>query len=539
MPDDELPTHLRSAEVSFSAWGRDLVVGWSAPWGPTLGRIVRGRAGDRSASTVRPFVLGEPSTLRVTPQLVALGERLACVWVDLHGGALSLLETHGAPPAGAVNGEDAEHEGGAEHALALGNRTSLGEDARAIAVAAAERGHAWVAIAREDGVHVGTLDVRGGVRLDAAPWIRRATSTPRLQLAEVRGEPVLCAIYPGERELWIARREGERVAVVTHRLDDAVSELALAVAGSRVAIALRDAGGSRVYAAHADARGKLTERPLLQLDGYVGDQPVGALDGVNIVWVDDAFHLIVRDASSRTVYALPFFEPGVEARPVPRVVGPPAARFVAQRLELASIEHDDDEGRLTLTRTRIDGTETDTLQLRLAPPRARARERAVGRARLCCTELARALAGATYRDATLVPRTTERGATLSLDATHQILELRYLGDREVQVSLRTEGPSAPSLLGREAPLARAARWLEQKLSARAAALAAAETAWAQEMALVLGGETVVRSALTASAAHAALLEVVLTEVPQAHTLAAWIERVRMAVQDGAHKRPVM
>jgi hypothetical protein len=531
---------LRGTDVSVGGWGRDVVVGWHAPWGPSLGRVVRGQSGDRSATDVSALVLGAPSPTapRATPRLVPLGERLACAWIDDAGGALALLdEPHdhmGATPATIF----APRAARGSTMLTLGERRDLGRSARAIATAPSEGGRAWIAMATPEGVVGGTVSREGRVTFDEAPWIARQGAVPRLGLADVRGQPILCAVVPGERELMVVRLEDGRAVTVTHRLDHRVADLAVEPAGSRLAVALVESEGARVLCAYVDARGRLTERPVAQIDRYAGEHVVSRIEGASVVWVDDAFRLIARDAAQRTAFVLPFLGPvGERVGVVGRVAGPPQARFVAPRLEIAAVAHDDDEGWLLLARTKVDGSEAAPLELRLAPPFEVARERGLSRAHACCVEVARTLAGASYRDTALVAETTTDGARLALESTGQSLELRFLDDREFLVSLTTRGDDA-SLAADESSFGKLARWVRQRLSSQERTLAAHEAAWAARIANELGEGRVRESEIRASSTTGAVLEVVLDAAPRPDVLGRWIQRVREDLTRGLHRTPL-
>jgi hypothetical protein len=482
------------------------------------------------------LVLGEAGAGHVTPKLVRAGERLAVVWIDREGAAAAILdEPHdhmGATAATLFAPSDAR----GQKTLVLGQRIDLGVGARAIAATAADE-EAFLAVADAKGVRVGSLRSNGTCKLSDAPWIAREGTTPRLALADVRGQPILCAVYPGQRELVVARREGDRAVVVTHRLDAPVVDLAIEAAGSRLAIALLESGGERVSCAFVDARGTLTERPVAQIDRYAGEHVVSRIDGVGVAWVDDAFRLVARDAGSRQTFVLPFLGSAEDrVGVVPRVPGPPFVRFSASRLEIVGIEHDDDDGRLVVVRTRVDGTEAAPLELRLAPPHEVARARTQSRAHASCVEVARTIAGASYRDATLVAQATDDGARLGLDATRQSLEVRFVADREVLVSLTTAGEGAESLAIDDSAFGRLARWVRARLSRDDRNVAAAEAAWASRMARELAGSLeVIASEVRASTAKGAVLEVALAGVPRPELLARWITRVREDLVASRHR----
>ena len=533
---EEQASPRRAAEVGVGGWGRDLVVGWLAPWGPSLARVVRGQSGDRSATELSALVLGDAGAVQVTPKLVRAGDRLAVVWIDREGAAAAVLdEPHdhlGATPATLFAPSDAR----GQKTLVLGERIDLGSSVRAIAVAPGDD-EAWIAVADAKGVRVGSLRANGTCTLSDAPWIAREGMAPRLALADVRGQPILCAVYPGQRELVIARREGDRPVVVTHRLDAPVADLAIEAAGSRLAIALLESDGVRVSCAFVDARGTLTERPVAQIDRYAGEHVVSQIDGIAVAWVDDAFRLVARDAGSRQTFVLPFLGSAEDrVGVVPRVPGPPFVRFSAPRLEIVGIEHDDDEGRLVVVRTRVDGTEAAPLELRLAPPHEVARARTQARAHASCVELARTIAGASYRDATLVAQATDDGARLGLEATRQSLEVRFVADREVLVSLTTAGAEGETLAVDESAFGRLARWVRSRLSRDHRNVAAAEAEWAARMARELAGSLeVIASEVRASTASGAVLEVALVGVPGPELLARWIARVRDDLAAARHR----
>ncbi|MBX7192166.1 MAG: hypothetical protein K1X94_08920 [Sandaracinaceae bacterium] len=538
MSHDEGASALRATEVSVGTWGRDLVVGWSAPWGPSLARIVRGSSGDREDGDLSALVLGARGAARQPPQLVTLGERLACAWIDVDGGSAAVLEEPhdhvGSTPVTVLALRGAK----GAHALEIGKRSSLGGDARALAVAAGEAGPAWIAVASASGVRLATLRDDGTVSWDPTPWIARQAGVPRLALAEVRGQPILCALYPNERELLVVRREGERPVLVTHRLEQPVVELAVQAAGSRLAVGLLESSGARVSCAFVDARGKLTERPVALIDRYAGEHAIARIDGLGVVWAEDGFRLIARDAERRQAYVLPFLDGERDAERVgvvPRVPGPPSARYSVQRLEIVAAEHDDDEGRLLVARTKIDGTEAAPVELRLAPPFEVARERAQTRAHGCCVEVARTIAGASYRDATLVAESTEEGARLELPSTAQQLEVSFEDDRAIVVTLSTRGEQEPLEVD-QSSFGRLARWVRHRLSHRERTLAALEEAWARRVAEELAeGARIVDAEVRASSPTGAILEVVLTKVPRADVLARWIAHVREELAAGKHR----
>jgi hypothetical protein len=261
---------------------------------------------------------------------------------------------------------------------------------------------------------------------------------------------------------------------------------------------------------------------------------------VSVVWVDDAFRLIARDPERRAAYVLPFLEPiGDRVGVIPRVAGPPLTRFVAPRLEIVAAAHDDDEGRLLVARTKVDGTGAAPLELRLAPPYEVARERAQARAHACCVEVGRMVAGASYRDGTLVAETTAEGARLELASLGQSLELAFLDDREILVSLVTRGDDAALAID-ESTFGKLARWVRRHLSSQERTLAAREAAWAQRIAIELGGEAdaVERSEVRASSATGAAIEVVLRSVPRPDVLTRWIARVRDDLARQLHRATV-
>lgn len=522
----------RPVEVSSGRWGRDLVVGWMAPWGPSLARVERGRSPDDA----RGLVLGEPGASREPPHLVEIGERLVVAWIDAQGAAAALLEEPhdgvGSTPATLLVTDGSR----GETALAYTERLPIADGARSLAVARSGDAHAWLAVAVDGGVRVGRLRRDGRVELEEAPWIVRQGVTPRMVLEEVHGEPILAAIFPGERELLVARREAGKSSVVSHRLEHPVTSIAMQAAGSRLALALGSEGGDRVSCAYLDARGRITERPVATIDRYAGEHVVGEIDGVAVVWVDDAFRLVARDRRARVAYVLPFLEVGGAVAVVSKVPGPPHARFAAPRLELVSAEADDDEGLLSIIRARADGTEAAPLEVRLAPPARVARARGAARAHACCVEVARTVAGASYRDATLVAEPLEDGARLALDASGQSLSVRFEGDRRFLVSLETRDASGERLELDESTLGRLGRWVRQRLSSTARGVAQREEAWARARAEELAGTIeLLRAEVRAASDRGAILEIVLGSVPRPDVVARWVERVREELHAGAHR----
>jgi hypothetical protein len=516
----------RPVRVSAARWGRDLVVGWAAPWGPSLARVARGQSADDAHSLVLGRAAGADA-----PQLVELGERLACAWVDAEGAAVAVVE-----PALERVGLALEGRTRGSEALALGRRVPLGGGARVVAVAPADEGHAWLAVADAGGVRGGSLHADGTVSFDAEPWLRRDGVPARLALAEVGGEPLLVAIYGGERELVVARREGGRIASVTHRLEHPVLDVSITAAGSRVGVALVDGARERVSVTQVDARGRLVERPHVLVDRYVGDAVLGRVGGVAVVWVEDAFRLVVHDEIGRAAYVVPFAGEA-SARALGRVPGPPSARFVAPRVELIAAEADDDAGALVVVRARPDGSEAVPLEVRLAPPPAVAEERGGARAALCCTEVARTIAGTSYRGAEIVAEPLSGGARIALERTHQALSIRFVDDRRFSVVLETRGEEGEPLVPEPGSFERLAAWVRQRLSASARSAAAREAAWAQAMASELAGAIPIHEAhVRAASERGAVLEVVLAAVPRPDAVERWASRVREQLSAGAHRR---
>ncbi len=519
-------------EVSAGRWGRDLVVGWAAPWGPSLARVERGR----SAADAHGMVLGDPGASREAPRLVELGDRLGVLWIDAAGAAAAVLEEPhdgvGSTPSTLLLQRSSRGERG----LAYTERIEVARGARALSVARADAGHAWLAVSVEGGVRVGTLHREGRIELDPAPWIVRQGGSPRIAIEDVRGEPILAAIFPGERELLLARRDGERASVVSHRLEHPVVALAMAAAGSRLALALVAQSGDRVLCAYLDARGRMTERPVASIDRYAGEHVVRDIDGAAVVWVDDEFRLIARDRATRVAYVLPFLEPGGGAALVAKVPGPPHARFSAPRLELVSAEADDDEGRLSIIRSRADGTESSPLEVRLAPPASVARARGSARAHACCVQVARTIAGQSYRDATLTAEPLDDGARLTLEASGQSLSVRFEDDRRFVVLLETRGADGRELAIDDSTFGRLGRWVRHRLSSTERGTAKREETWAAAMASGLAGTSeIVRAEVRAATEKGAILELVLGAVPRPEVLARWVERVRAELHAGRHR----
>lgn len=524
--DDREGASRRPAAVTTAAWGRDLLVGWRAPWGPSLARVRRGSATHDAES----LVLGAPGASADPPVLVGVGERLGCAWIDAEGAWAGLLSPHlesvGLAFEGNTRGSDD---------LAHASRVVLSPVARAVAATHAEEGHAWLAVADGSGIRGGALRESGLAALGDEPWVRRQGGTPRMALAEVRGAPLLVVVYPGERELLVVRQDAGRAVVVTHRHERALLDLAIATAGSRVGLALVEEGRTRVAVAILDAAGRLTERPNVLVDRYAGDAVVSSVGGASVVWIDDAFHLVVHDEGSRAAHVLPFAGGG-SARPIGRVLGAPATRFVAPRLELVSAETDDDEGALSIVRVRPDGSEAVPLEVRLAPPPRVAEERGSARAALCCTEVARTIAGTSYRGAEIVAEPRAGGACIALERTHQTLSIRFVGDRRFAVTLETRGEEGQPLAPPPGSLARLAAWVRQGLSSSARSAAAREATWARAMAAELAGSIPVHDArVQAASATGAVLEVELAAVPRPEVVERWTSRVREQLSAGAHR----
>lgn len=516
----------RPVRVSTARWGRDLVVGWAAPWGPSIARVARGQ----SAEDAESLVLGRAGAGDEGPQLVALGERLACAWIDADGAAVARLaprlERVGLSVEGRTRGRDV---------LATEARHALGAEVRSIAMTPSADGRAWIAAAGPHGVTVGRLRADAAPELDAAPWIRRDGAPARVAIAEVGGEPLVLASYESDRELVVARREGARVATVTHRLAQPMADLAASGSGARVALALVEASRQRVWVTTVDARGRLVEQPHVLVDRWVGDHELGRVGGAAVVWVDDAFRLVVQDETTRAAHVVPFVG-GAPGRAIGRVVGPPSARFVAPRVELVSVEADDEDGLLSLVRARADGGEATPLEVRLAPPDDVARERGSARAALLCTEVARDIAGTSYRGSEIVVEPLPGGARVALERSRQTLSVRFVSDRRFLVRLETRGEGAEPLEAEPGSLLRLGAWVRQRLSASARSAAAREAAWARACATQLAGAIPVHDAQVRAASDTgAVLEAVLAALPRPDVVARWTELVREDLAGGRHR----
>lgn len=525
----------RGAKLAITPWGADLVVGWSAPWGPSLGRIVRGQSGDHDGTSVIPVVLGEPGASQAPPAFATLGQRTACAWIDARGAMLGRLTEPRAVQSALMHFITLDGDRGTE-ALHVETKSLVSAEASAVALAETNRGRVWMAVATPRGIQGGRVSATLHTQLE--PWFEREGGEPRVALGDVRGTPILALIYPGEPELVVVRGGSEGLVHTIHRLDQPVADLAMSAVGSRVALALLDTSGTVVLTTFIDARGKLVEKPVAQIDRYAGDHAIGRIDGIDVTWLDDRYRLVARDAEQGAVYSLPFFGViGDDVATLSRVPGPPWTRIHRSRLELAGVGYDEDEGLFQLVRSRPDGGEAAPISLRLAPPPSIAEARGVARARAFVRELGRTLGGASYRDSHLATEDVERGARLSLPSEHQSLEVVHLGDRELLLRLTTSG-EAEQLEVDDTSFGRLARWARHKLSADARSVAAIEDAWGERLTDALSGrDDVLWSGVRASTATGAILETRRRVLPEVDPTIAWMKAVREELRAGRHRVP--
>ncbi len=523
---------LRGARVSVAPWGADLVVGWNASWGPSLGRIVRGQTGDQDEATVRPVVLGAPGATSAPPCFATFGERVACAWIDEGGARLAWL-SEPRPVQSALMQLMTLGPGAGEDALGVEEPMVVAADASAVAFAEASFGRGWIVVATPSGIFGGSVSPKLEVSLE--PWFEREGAEPRLAVADVGGAAIVVAIRPGEAELIVMRAGDGAPSHTTHRLEQPVAELAMMAVGSRVALAVLDATGKQVLTTFVDARGKLVERPVAQIDRYVGDHAIARIDGVAVTWTDDRFRLVAHDADAELTLALPLFGPTRDELAIlPRVAGPPWARTHRSRLEVVGLAHDDDEGLVTLARARPDGSEAARLELRLAPPTEHARARAEALIHAFAARFTQTLAGSSYRDATLVAVPLEGGVSIELPRSEQRIELRFLGDRRFLVQLATGRVSEGSR--EQGALAGLLDRVRSALGAQASAGASAESAWAMRVASALAlGPDVLRAEVVASGPESALVELELRRLPSLERMIRWIEATHASIRSSEHR----
>jgi hypothetical protein len=469
---------------------RGLVATWVGSVGPTVARL-------EAWSREHPvFVrgLGHPGAdLASVPAVWACSDGIVVAWCEEDGAWVARL----AWEDGAVSEPRLAIEGAREVAIASGPNDAVlfGADATGVvALTIGPDGSALAAPVRFE------IEHRAGARIAAA---------------RVHDASLLVHVHPGV-DAWtsVAFRRGRGVSV-RHPLHAACTDAFVESAGGRAGVTLELEGGEARFGL-LGADGKVIERPHA-----IFERGSAALGAPVAVWTENEWTVLAheRDAGQLRVQPTGGRNP---AFTLPRCAGPFAASYYGKHIHALEAEPRGDLTELRLWRCARDGADPQQRILHLDCDDARPRRarRAVRRSLSLLSERISRARG--YRDQRPSVTLAREGDSVVVVDDVGRTSLRVEADGEglavSVVSTVGEGGDAEETMS---SLVRLASWVRQRFSSEARARAAAELAWATELASAIGAEL-------ESVDHAGptlLLELRCVALPDPDELARWLRRV--------------
>ncbi|MGE0786810.1 MAG: hypothetical protein AB7S26_14155 [Sandaracinaceae bacterium] len=489
-----------SAEPPAFSFGRHgLIAAWPSPLGPVVARFER----FGSEAPVLARALGRPGARLTGPVVLARGEDgLDVAWCD---------------------------EAGAWHARYQVERGSLSVPALRLPGAVhAALGGGYLFGVDAEGITARRVVGMGSEEYEDAPIVRVVAEQRAgfvIATDAVRDEAVLVFTHPDDRLFGVASlADGEPPRVVRHSIDRRASALRVRAVGGRAAVLIGTDGGGISHALLAkDA--KLVERPHDVLP--VG---IGAIEGFDVVWTDDRWTALAREAAGGALHVIPIGDR--EPRfTLPRSGARFAADYFGQCFFAAEVEPRGDDVELVVWRVEADGSAP---QRRAVIVRAEdASERRIARDVKATFALvaARVASSAGYR--TRAQSAAEEGDGLTLYDEGGTVSVRARAEVDrasdvASVALRVSlGPGEPDGELGEVPgsLVRLAQWMRERWDADARRQREERARWAAEEAAKIGGllEDV------AAAGPNVELTIGLAELPSADELERWVRGLRRSM----------
>lgn len=511
-----------TATTSSAPFGKATAVGWRGPHGPAVALLHRSFASGDASS----LFLGPPGHIAWgdAPQVFVTGDVLRCLFHDDDGVYLASLTSEG------VKDEKVGLR-------LLRDRERLAAPTRSL-VMHSEGDGCIFALADPDGVRVGRITSRGEPRMEKERWISQVGATPHVAIGDFLGKPLIASIRPGERELVIARRDGEHLETVNHELNEPALDVALDVAGSKGCLAVLSLSGHRIDTTMLDGQGRMTGRLAMLIE----DTQL-RMTGVQVLWVEDGFRVFGYDANGEVLVGFRVKDARREFQ-LGAIAAQPQVAYRQKRIELFSAEPDAHGGAtLHVVRSALDGAGLTRSPVTLHAPRALLLQQCEADAREFLGATSRVFLGEGYRG-TEGQHIEKDGPRVALELTQQRqrieLQLRE-GDVPMFVlRLRTNDPDGTPLEPVDDSFGRFAGWLRSVFSSDTRTLASREAAWAKRLAERLAAEafevgaTVTARVLVATA-KGALLELELRTLPSPDAFARWLRTVNEELAASKHR----
>ena len=506
------------ATASSVPYGKHIAVGWRSPHGPAVALLQRGYLNEESSL----FVGGSGHIAwSDAPQLFMTGDALRCLFHDDEGVYVASLTSEGVPSASDVP------------LRLLRDRERIAAPTRSLTMSTEGQGCVF-ALADPDGVRVGRISSRGEPQLEKERWITQVGATPHVAIGELLGRPLIATVRPGERELVIAKREGEHVETVKHELTEPALDVALDVAGSKGCLAVLSLSGHRIDTTMLDGQGRMTGRLAMLIE----DTQL-RMTGIQVLWVEDGFRVFGYDENASILVGFRIKDARRELQ-IGNVERRPCVAYRQKRIELFSADADALGGaQLHVVRSALDGAGLSPSAIHVRAPRALLLQQYESDARELLGAVSRVFLGEGYRGNE--GQHVEKGegkVALDLAREQQRIELRVRDAETPTHILRVHTGDAEGAPLEEVDdtFARLAGWLRGAFSKDSRMLASREGAWATRVACELVEETKLVSARVLVATQTgAILEVELKSLPHADAFARWLRSVREALRAGAHR----
>jgi hypothetical protein len=509
----------QTATASSTPYGKTTAIGWRGPHGPAVALLQRGYSKDDDTS----LFLGGPGHIAWSdaPQMFMTGQVLRCLFHDDEGVYVAGLTSEGIAPT-------------SEAPLRLlRDRERIAAPTRSL-VMSTEGDGCIFALADPDGVRVGSISSRGEPTLEKERWITQIGATPHVALGAFLGKPLIAMIRPGERELVIARREGERLETVNHELHEPALDVAMDVAGSKGCLAVLSLSGHRIDTTMLDGQGRMTGRLAMLIE----DTQL-KMTSLQVLWVEDGFRIFGYDSNMGVVVGFRVKDARREFQ-LGGIRAQPHVAYRQKKVELFSTEPDADGGAtIHVVRAALDGGGLVRSPLRVLAPRSLLLEHYEADAREFLGATSRVFLGEGYRgmEGQHIEKLDKRVA-LDLVKERQRIELSVREGKEPThlLRLRTEDRDGAPLEEVDDSFARLAGWLRSTFSKDTRTLASREAAWVTHLAKSLVDESAFVSArMLVATAKGALIEVELRKLPDPDVFARWLRRVSEELDASKHR----
>ena len=378
---------MREGRTASSAlYGKSIAVGWRSPHGPAVALLQRGYSKEDDSSLfpgreTSGSSFGGASHIAWSdaPQLFMTGDVLRCLFHDDEGVYVASLTSEGVPSASDVP------------LRLLRDRERIAAPTRSLTMSTEGQGCVF-ALADPDGVRVGRISSRGEPTVDKERWLTQVGATPHVAIGEFLGRPLIATVRPGERELVIARREGEHVETVKHELTEPALDVALDVAGSKGCLAVLSMSGHRIDTTMLDGQGRMTGRLAMLIE----DTQL-RMTGIQVLWVEDGFRVFGYDESASVLVGFRIKD-GRRELQIGSVERRPQVACRQKKIELFSADADSLGGAMIhVVCAALDGSGLVRSPLHVRAPRALVLQQFEGDARELLGAVSRVFLGEGYR----------------------------------------------------------------------------------------------------------------------------------------------